>query len=164
MRCSTSCNIKERQITIMREHMAFEECQHQGDSMIYRVLWGEMGVSLMAQRVKCLPAMQETWVWSLGWEDSLEEKMATHSSIPVWKIPWRKELGWLQAMGLQKVRWDWMCRHRAETQCPIWLLDVSLYSSSEAGSPLPIDTQNRLLWPPVCPSIVTWRTENKKTG
>ena len=67
-------------------------------------------------------------------------------------------------MGLQKVRWDWVFkhRHRAEGQCPIWLLDVSIYSCSEAGSPLPIDTQNWLLWPPVCPSIVTWRTENKK--
>ena len=41
--------------------------------------------------VKNLPAMQETWVWSLGWEDPLEEGMATHSSIFVWRIPWTEE-------------------------------------------------------------------------
>ena len=48
---------------------------------------------LVAQTVKCLPAMWETWVWSLGREDPLEKEMATHSSILVWKIPWRKEPG-----------------------------------------------------------------------
>ena len=44
-------------------------------------------ISMVAQMVKNLPAMQETWVRSLGWEDSLEEGMATHSSILDWKIP-----------------------------------------------------------------------------
>ena len=44
--------------------------------------------SLVAQLVKNPPAMQETWVWSLGWEDPLEKGMTTHSSILVWKIPW----------------------------------------------------------------------------
>ena len=48
------------------------------------------------------PAMQETWVQSLGWEHPLEEEMATHSSIPAWKIPWTEEPGGLQSMGLQK--------------------------------------------------------------
>ena len=47
--------------------------------------------SLVAQTVKCLPTMQETWVQSLGWEDLLEKEMATHSSILVWKIPWTEE-------------------------------------------------------------------------
>ena len=47
--------------------------------------------SLVAQMVKCLPTMQETWVQSLGWEDLLEKEMATHSSILVWKIPWTEE-------------------------------------------------------------------------
>ena len=60
----------------------------------------------MAQTVKCLPAMQETWVWSLGWDDSLEKEMATHSSTLAWKIPWMEEPGRLQPMGLQKVRHD----------------------------------------------------------
>ena len=46
--------------------------------------------------------MQKTWVQSLGWEDPLEEGMATHTSILAWKIPWTEELGGLQPMGLQK--------------------------------------------------------------
>ena len=45
----------------------------------------------MAQTVKNLPAMQETWVRSLGWEDPLEKGMTTHSSIPAWRIPWTEE-------------------------------------------------------------------------
>ena len=49
----------------------------------------------MAQMVKNLPAMQETQVWSLGQEDSLEKGMATHSSILVWRIPWTEEAGGL---------------------------------------------------------------------
>ena len=49
----------------------------------------------MAQMVKNLPVMQETWVWSLGWEDSLEREMATHSSILVWRIPKTEEPGQL---------------------------------------------------------------------
>ena len=56
----------------------------------------------MVQRLKCLPAMWETWVRSLGWEDPLEKEMATHSSILAWKIPWTEELGGLQSMGLQE--------------------------------------------------------------
>ena len=50
-------------------------------------------VCLVAQRVKCLPAMQETRVRSLGWEDPLEKEMATHSSILAWRIPWTEEPG-----------------------------------------------------------------------
>ena len=60
--------------------------------------------SLVAQMVKNQPAMQETWVRSLGWEDPLEEGMATHSSILAWRIPWTEEPGRLQSMGLQRVR------------------------------------------------------------
>ena len=52
----------------------------------------------MAQTVKNLPAMQETWVRSLGWEDPLEKEMATHSSTLAWKIPWTEEPGRLQSM------------------------------------------------------------------
>ena len=62
----------------------------------------------MAQTVKNLPAMQETQVRSLGWDDSLEKGMATHSSIPAWRIPWTEELGGLQSMGSQKVGHDRM--------------------------------------------------------
>ena len=50
--------------------------------------------------VKCLPTMRETWVQSLGWEDSLEKEMATHSSTLAWKIPWTEEHGSLQSAGL----------------------------------------------------------------
>ena len=55
-------------------------------------------VSLVAQMVKSLPAIQETWVQSLGWEDHLEKEMATYSSILAWTIPWTEETGGLQAM------------------------------------------------------------------
>ena len=56
--------------------------------------------------VKNLPAMQETWVWSLGWEDPLEKGTATHSSILAWRTPWREEPGRLQSMGLHRVGHD----------------------------------------------------------
>ena len=56
---------------------------------------GFLGASLMAQMVKNPPAMWETWVLSLGWEDPLEKEMATHSSILAWRIPWTEELGGL---------------------------------------------------------------------
>ena len=60
--------------------------------------------SLLAQLVKNLPAMWETWVQSLGWEDHLEKEIATHFSILTWKIPWMEEPGRLQSMGSQRVR------------------------------------------------------------
>ena len=59
-------------------------------------------VSLVAQLVKNPPAMQETWVRSLGWEDPLEKGKATHSSILAWRIPWI-----IQSMGSQKVGHNW---------------------------------------------------------
>ena len=55
--------------------------------------------SLVAQRLKCLPGMQETWVRSLGWEDPQEKEMATHPSTLAWTIPWREEPGRLPSMG-----------------------------------------------------------------
>ena len=60
----------------------------------------------MAQTVKNLPAIRETRVRSLGWEDLLEKGMATHSSILAWRIPWTEELGGLQSMGSQRVGHD----------------------------------------------------------
>ena len=62
--------------------------------------------SLVAQRVKHLPAIQETWVRSLGREDPLEKEMATHSGTLAWRIPWTEEPGGLQSMGLQRVGQD----------------------------------------------------------
>ena len=70
--------------------------------------WGQTVVapktSLVALMVKCLPIIWETQVSSLGWEEPLEKEMATHSSIPVWRIPWTEKPGGLQFMGLQRVR------------------------------------------------------------
>ena len=63
-------------------------------------------VSLMAQMVRCLPAVQKTQVWSLGWEDPLEKEMATHSSTLDWKILWTEEPGRLQSMRLERVGHD----------------------------------------------------------
>ena len=62
-----------------------------------------LGASLVAQMVKNLPAMQETWVQTLGREDPLEKEMATYSSILPWRIPWTEEPGRLQSMGSQRV-------------------------------------------------------------
>ena len=70
---------------------------------VLRLQWA----SLEAQRLKCLPAMRETWVWSLGRKDSLEKEMATHSIILAWRIPWTEESGGLQSMGSQRVRHNW---------------------------------------------------------
>ena len=76
----------------------------------YVAAWmgGEFGYigSLVAQMVKCLPAMQETWVHSLGGEDPLEKEMATYSSTHAWEIPWTEEPGGLQYMGSRRVRHD----------------------------------------------------------
>ena len=62
--------------------------------------------SLVAQTVKRLPTMRETWFQSLGWEDLLEKETATHSSILAWKIPWTEEPGRLQSMGSRRVGYD----------------------------------------------------------
>jgi len=67
--------------------------------------------SLVASMVKNPPAMRETWVRSLGWEDLLEEGMATHSSILAWRIPWTEEPGGLQSIGLQRTGHDWETKH-----------------------------------------------------
>ena len=61
---------------------------------------------LVAQIIKNPPAMQETWVSSLGWEDPLEEGMATHSSILAWRIPWTEEPGGLRSIRSQRVGHD----------------------------------------------------------
>ena len=74
-----------------------------------KVFWG-FSIGLV---VKNLPAMQGMlWVRSLGWEDPLEEEMATHSSIPAWKIPWIEEPGRLQSMGSQRARHDLVTKQK----------------------------------------------------
>ena len=71
----------------------------EGIGYLLQYSWG----SLVAQLVKNLPAMWETWAQSLGWEDPLEKGMATHSSILAWRIPWTEEPGRLQSMRSQRV-------------------------------------------------------------
>ena len=74
-----------------------EATQHQQQQQ------GSKWASLVAQMVKNLPAMWEMWLPSLGWEDPLEEGMATHSSILAWEIPWIEEPGGLQSKESQRV-------------------------------------------------------------
>ena len=70
--------------------------------LYYIVFWA----SLVAQRLEHLPAMQETWVLSLGRENPLEKEMATRSSTIAWRIPWMEEPGGLQSTGSQRVEHD----------------------------------------------------------
>ena len=65
-------------------------------------------VTLVAQMVKRLSTMRETWVWALGWEDPLEKEMAIHSSTLAWKIPRTEEPGGLQSMGSQRAGHNWV--------------------------------------------------------
>ena len=76
-------------------------------SLAIRPLIVSLRASLVAQMVKNPPAMLETWVWSLGWEDALKKGTATHSSILAWKMLWTEEPGRLQSVGSQRVGHDW---------------------------------------------------------
>ena len=67
-----------------------------------------LGASLVVQMVKSLLAIWETWVWSLGWEDPLEKRMTTNSSILAWRIPWTAKTDGLQSMGSQRVGHNWV--------------------------------------------------------
>ena len=85
-------------------------------------------LNLMAQMVKNLPAMWETWVQSLVWEDPLEEGMATHSSILAWRIPWTEESGGRQSMESRRIWRNWSDTHR-HIQVPRYCSTV--YSSQD---------------------------------
>ena len=86
--------------------LQFMGSQRVGHNWATELNWLDIRASLGAQTVKNLRAMRETWVWSLGREDPLEEEMATHPSILVWRIPWTEEPGRLESMGSQRVRHD----------------------------------------------------------
>ena len=88
-------------------------------------------VSLVAQRLKCLPLVQETRVQFLGWEDPLEKEMVTHSSILAWKIPWTEKLGRLQSTGSQRVGHDW-ATSLTHSQCS--LPGSSVHGVFQAGT------------------------------
>ena len=79
------------------------------DVYVYMLLWCYTGFS-DGSVVKNLPAMQETWVRTLGQEDPLEKGMATHSSVLAWEIPWTEEPGGLQSMGLWRIGHDWVTK------------------------------------------------------
>ena len=87
---------KERKIWVTSSEV--DECRN---------CYTEWETFLVAQMVKHLPTMLETRVQSPGWDDLLEQEMATHSSILAWKIPWTEEPGGLQSKGSQKVGHDW---------------------------------------------------------
>ena len=78
----------------------------------------------MAQTVKCLPAMREIWVRSLGWEDSLEKEMATHSSTLAWKIPWTEEPGVLGVTKSQTRVSDFTCINNLDFSIEILFLNA----------------------------------------
>ena len=96
-------NIAAINTVVLLEHVFSQNMPRSGIAGWY----GSFGVSLVAHRLKCLPAMRETQLRSLGQEDPLEEEMATHSSTLAWRIPWREEPGRLQSMGSQRVGRDW---------------------------------------------------------
>ena len=80
--------------------------------------------------VKNLPAIWETWVQSLSWEDPLEEGIAIHSSVPAWRIPWTEEPGGLQPMELQRVGHDWETDNSTGvTWTLIWNIYLNIYLS-----------------------------------
>ena len=81
-------------------------------------------ISLVAQTVKNLPVMWETWVQFLGQEDPLEEEMLTQSSILAWKIPWTEEPGGLQSMGSQEK--DRLSKHAHVVTGPGWCHRVDI--------------------------------------
>ena len=88
-------------------------------------------IILLYVMVKNLPAMQETWVRSLGWENSLEEEMATHSSILAWRIPWTDRGAWQAAVhGVAK---SWMHWRRKWQPTPVFLPGESQGQGSLMG-------------------------------
>ena len=96
-------------------------------SLLILVIFKYFRVSQVAQKVKNLPAIQETWVWSLDWKDPLEKGMAIHSSILAWKIPLTEVPGRLQSMGLQRVGHNWVAN--VHTHTPNTLNNVDTFLS-----------------------------------
>ena len=93
---------------------------HQLNGHEFDKLWEMVRASLVAQRLKRLPPMWETWVRSLGWEDPLEKEMVSHSSILAWRIPWTEKPGRLPSTGLQRVRHDWARKTGKLAGCSPW--------------------------------------------
>ena len=98
--------------------------------------------SLVAQTVKNLPAMQETQVWSLGQEDSLEKRLATHFSILAWRVPWTEESDMVQSTESQRVRHDNLIKTWGQT-CLLWQNKLNTRHGTQRGSVRLLD-QGRL--------------------
>ena len=105
--------------------------------------------------VKNLPAMWETWVWSLGWEDPLEEGMATHSNILAWRIPWTEEPGKLQSVGSQRAIHDRTTKHSTYIHIYIYVniclsvclsLSIYIYIEREKTKIITEESQSRVHW------------------
>ena len=95
--------LQERSFRFQRDIFILEEERNP----TVKELWKWIKVNVSGKNVKNLPAMQETWVWSQGWEDLVEKETATHSSILAWKIPWTEEPDWLlQSIGSQRLGYD----------------------------------------------------------
>ena len=97
-----------------QQSMGSQRVGHDWVTLLIYLLYTSERAPLVAQRLKSLPAMRETWVRSLGQEDPLEKKMATHSSILAWRIPWMEESGGLPS---------------TESQSRAWLSDLTNYTS-----------------------------------
>ena len=95
---------------------------------------GFLWASLVAQTVKNSPAVQETWVQSLGWEDPLEKSMATHSSILSWRIPTDRRAWWATVMGSQRVGYNWVTNtHKVGTVTDILFLGSKITADGDCS-------------------------------
>ena len=109
------------------------------------------GASLVAQLVKNPPAIRETWVWSLGWEDCLEEvEQPTLVFLP-WESPWTEEPGGLQSMGLQRVGHDWVTKHAHTHTEEIWMANKHLrrYPASLTTRKMWVETPVKYYFPSI---------------
>ena len=111
--------------------------------------------SLVAQLVKNLPVMWETWVQSLGWEDPLEKEMAAHSSILAWRIPWTEEPGGLQSMGSQRVGHDWVTKTTDNGVC-VECISCSVLSDSSRPHVPPSSSVRTILNSSIQAGILEW--------
>ena len=109
-----------------------------------------MLVSLVAQVVKNSPAVQETWVQSLGWEVPLEKEMATDSRILAWEVPWSEEPGGLQPMGSQRVDMPEWLTHTQHVRWGVWWFSVHQVWTAEGPGRYP------------CPILTAKQVSNKK--
>ena len=112
----TSCIWLKAEQHIFKWFFLFKLCLLYKEIIQHLLLISYYRASLVAQMVKNLPAMWETWVRSLGWEDPPEEGMATHSSLLAWRIPWTQESGGLQSMGSPRVRHSWATKRSIALQ------------------------------------------------